>query len=50
MALTQDEAADLWRSLSLPEQAALADMFRQREKDLAARAFMRQNVRRWSGE
>lgn len=50
MALTPDQVADLWRSLSLPEQAALADMFRQREKDLAARAFLRENVRRWSGD
>ncbi|MGH3637367.1 MAG: hypothetical protein ACRDTS_25460, partial [Mycobacterium sp.] len=50
MALTPDEVADLWRSLSLPEQAALADMYRQREKDLAARAFLRANVVRWSSD
>lgn len=50
MALTPEQVADLWRSLSLPEQAALADMFRQREKDLAARAFLRENVRRWSAD
>lgn len=50
MALTPDEVADLWRSLSVAEQAALADMLRQREKDLAARAFLRENVRRWSDD
>lgn len=50
MALTSEQVADLWRSLSLPEQAALADMFRQREKDRAARAFLRMNVNRWSAD
>lgn len=50
MGLTPDQVADLWRSLSVAEQAALADMYRQREKDLAARRELALNVNRWSAD
>jgi hypothetical protein len=50
MALTPDQVADLWRSLSVVEQAALADMLRQRETDRAARRTIRRHAAVWAAD
>lgn len=48
--MTPDQALDLVRHLSVAEQAALADMLRQREQDHAAREAARVNIGRWAAD